>query len=70
MLSKFNALRLFSFFVMFLLVGSSAFAEGTGLDLSSITIDTTPIFQLAGAIVAAIASIWAIKKVIKLGNRS
>jgi len=69
MLSKFSVLKLFSFFMMFLLIGSSAFAAGS-LDLSSVTIDTTPIFQLAGAIVAAIASIWAIKKVIKLGNRS
>lgn len=40
------------------------------LDLSAITIDVTPVYQLAGIVIAAIASIWAIKKVVKLGNRS
>ena len=49
------------------LVTSPAHAD---LDLSAITIDTAPIFTLAGIIIAAIASIWAIKKVIKLGNHS
>jgi len=50
-----------------LLVPVSAFAA---LDLSSVSVDTAPIFQLALIIITAIASIWAIKKVIKLGNRS
>ena len=40
------------------------------LDLSSITIDVTPVETLAGIIVGAIAAIWAIKKVVKLANRS
>jgi len=59
----------YSFFAVFLtLVSSPVFAAN--LDLSKVSIDTTPVFQLAGVIITAIASIWAIKKVIKLGNRS
>lgn len=40
------------------------------LDLSLLTIDTDQVLVLAGIIVAAIAGIWAVKKVIKLANRS
>lgn len=40
------------------------------LDLTGVTIDTAPVFSLATIIITAIAGIWAIKKVIKLGNRS
>lgn len=40
------------------------------LDLTNISVDTQPVFTLAGIIIAAIAGIWAIKKVIKLANRS
>lgn len=34
------------------------------------TVDTAPVFTVATAVVSAIAGIWAIKKVIKLANRS
>lgn len=44
---------------------SSAFATG-GLDLSGVTLDTSPIFAIALVIITAIAGIWAIKKVIRL----
>lgn len=40
------------------------------LDLAGVTVDTAPVFDLALIIVTAIAGIWGIKKVIKLGNRS
>ena len=40
------------------------------LDLTGVAVDVAPVFTLAGIIIAAIAAIWAIKKVIKLGNRS
>ena len=57
------------FFLTFALLGTSL-TSNAALDLSSVTIDTSPVLTLAGIIVAAIASIWAIKKVIKLANRS
>jgi len=34
------------------------------------SIDVTPIYQFAGVILSAIASIWVIRKIIKLGNKS
>lgn len=40
------------------------------MDFSQLTIDVAPVLQLAGVIVSAIAGIWAVKKVIKLANRS
>lgn len=68
MLSKFKSLFAVLLGVVTLIaVASPSFAA---LDLSQVQIDTTPVFTLAGIIVSAIASIWAIKKVIKLGNRS
>lgn len=53
-------------------VGAVAVAttSNAALDLTGVTIDTAPVFSLATIIVTAIAGIWAIKKVIKLGNRS
>lgn len=36
----------------------------------SFTVDTAPVFTVAGIIVTAIGGIWAVKKVIKLANRS
>lgn len=54
--------------------GAGAVAVATtshaALDLTGVSIDTSPVFSLATIIVTAIAGIWAIKKVIKLGNRS
>ena len=38
--------------------------------LSTLTLDTANYMTFAGVIVTAIAGIWAVKKVIKLGNRS
>ena len=37
---------------------------------SNVQVDTTPIFTLAGIVLAALGSIWAVRKVIKLMNRS
>ena len=68
MLSKFKSFFAVLLGVVTLIsVASPSFAA---LDLSQVQIDTTPVFTLAGIIISAIASIWAIKKVIKLGNRS
>lgn len=54
--------------------GAGAAAVATtsyaALDLTGVAIDTAPVFSLATIIITAIAGIWAIKKVIKLGNRS
>lgn len=40
------------------------------MDFTGITIATADVFTAAGLVFTAIASIWAIKKVIKLGNKS
>ena len=49
-------------------LASSAFAgQVFGTDVS---IDTTPVTAMAGIVIAAIATIWAVKKVIALGNKS
>ena len=40
-----------------------------GLDLTGITIDTSPIFSVATLIITAIAGVWAIKRVITLLNK-
>lgn len=45
-----------------------AFAEGGWTP--TFTVDTAPVFTVAGIIVTAIGAIWCIRKVIKLGNRS
>jgi len=42
----------------------------TALNLTGVTVDTAPVFDLALIVITAIAAIWGIKKVIKLGNRS
>lgn len=51
------------------LVGTVASSQAA-LDLTGVTVDTAPVFTMATIVITAIASIWAIKKVIKLGNRS
>ena len=49
-------------------LASSAFAgQVFGTDVS---IDTTPVITMAGIVVTAIGAIWAVKKVIALGNKS
>lgn len=40
------------------------------MDFSTLVISTTQVLVLAGVVVTAIAGIWAVKKVIKLANRS
>lgn len=40
------------------------------LDLTGVTVDTAPVFSLASLLLVAMGGIWAIKKVIKLMNRS
>jgi len=55
-------------FLVLALFSASAFAGNIfGVDVS---LDTTPVITMAGIVVSAIASIWAIKKVIALGNKS
>lgn len=39
-------------------------------DLTGVTIDTAPIFALALIVITAIAAIWCIRKLVKLGNKS
>lgn len=56
--------------LVILLVPLSVSAYAAGLDLSGVSVDTTPVFSLALIVITAIAGIWAIKKVIRLGNRS
>ena len=48
---------------------SIAYANAT-LFGASVDVDVAPVFVLAGIIITAIAAIWAIKKVIALGNKS
>ena len=50
-----------------LLIAVPAFA---GIDFTGVTVDTADVYTAAGLVVSAIASIWAIKKVVKLLNRS
>ena len=53
---------------------SLSFAAGTtastGLNLSSVTVDLTPVYTLAATIVTAGVGMFAVRKVIKLMNRS
>lgn len=48
---------------------TNAHAAG-GVDLTGVTLDTTSVLALAGIVMVAIGSIWGIKKLVKLGNRS
>ena len=50
-------------------LASSAFAEDTIFG-KPVSVDTAPVITMAGIIVAAIAGIWAVKKVIALANKS
>ena len=53
------------------LTAVSAFAEEGGTDLASkATLDTGTVMAIAGSVVAGLAVIWGIRKVIKLMNRS
>lgn len=44
-----------------------AFADGW---TPTVTVDTAPVFTVAGIVVTALGAIWAVRKVIKLINRS
>lgn len=49
-------------------VAAPAMAEGSWTP--TFTVDTAPVFTVAGIVVTAIGAIWCIRKVIKLGNHS
>ncbi|OGW01363.1 MAG: hypothetical protein A3I04_01285 [Nitrospinae bacterium RIFCSPLOWO2_02_FULL_39_110] len=59
--------KILLFIISLMLAAGTASAA---LDLSTITIDTSQYFVLVTAIITAIAGIWVVKKIIKLGNRS
>lgn len=50
------------------LIAAPAFATGNWYD--GVTLSTTPVTTVAGVVVGALAAMWAIRKVIKLMNRS
>ncbi len=45
-------------------MGSTILADG--LDVSTVTVDTAPIFAAALIVLGGIAAIWAVKRVISL----
>lgn len=47
-----------------------AFAEGAADITTNFKTDVQPVFTVAGIIMVGIGAIWAIKKVIALGNKS
>lgn len=75
MLKKFKdfkvlvALRMFAILMaLSLVVASRSFA--TGLDLTGVTFDMTPINAYALVIISALAVMWVIRKAIKTTNKS
>jgi len=54
------------------LVAATTMSASAAVDVlgQQVELDTAPVIAMAGAIVLAIASIWAIKKVIAVGNKS
>lgn len=51
------------------LVAMPALSFATG-DWYDITLSTTPVTTAAGVVITALAAVWAVRKVIKLVNRS
>lgn len=51
------------------MVGVASAVHATGF-ADAVTVDTTPVLTLAGVVLTAIGGIWAIRKCIKLMNRS
>lgn len=49
---------------------NEVYAQATGVDFTNITISTADVFTFAGIVLAAIGSIWGIRKLVKLGNKS
>ena len=59
--------RLVAFGLIAATAVSSFAAQIFGQDVN---IDTAPVLTMAGIVIAAIGTIWAVKKVIALGNKS
>lgn len=51
-------------------IGAMAAPALAGEWYSGVTLSTTPVTTVAGVVVGALAGTWAIRKVIKLFNRS
>lgn len=56
-------------------VGAGALAATAGnamaaVDLTGVTVDTTTVETAAGIVIAGLATMWGIRKLIKLFNRS
>ena len=64
-MSKLGAITTLSFACM-----SVAASGHCAMDLSTITVDLSSVFTLAVTIVGALVSLIAVRKVIKLSNRS
>ena len=61
---KILKMTLLMFLVLAMLcVSNSAFAQ---LDLTTVTVDTAPVFTIAVIVITGLAAIWAIHKVIGL----
>ena len=58
------------FFLSALLIAGNAFATGSIIDLSSVTVDTNMVGTLGATVITALAGIWGIRKVVKFVNRS
>lgn len=63
-----QALMVFVMMLVMALMSVPAFAEGGWTP--TLTVDTDPVFTVAGIVVTAIGAIWCIRKVVKLGNHS
>ena len=66
---KFVLMVCVGFFVSLVMSGV-ALAAGPWIDVSSIAIDTAPIATLGLTILAGLASIWVLRKLVKTANRS
>ena len=65
-----NKLKKLSLGLVAVVVPVATFAAEVFEGQGDVTIDTGPVMTMAGLVVLAIASIWAVKKVIALGNKS
>ena len=64
-MKKFQKVLGLGFATAFALTANANAALGDGF-----TVDTAPVITVAGVILTAIGAIWAVKKVIALGNKS
>jgi hypothetical protein len=62
--------ELYALLFVFMFVISFCSASYAGVDFTDVSVDTADVFTLAGIILAAIAGIWGIKKLIALANKS